>query len=219
MFGPQGRIYFLIIFFVLGSTTTISQYEEWQLSCQINFSDFSCFIIFHSEGSTGLRRGCFVLFCFSHTHGMWKFPGQELNLCYSSDPSHCSANAGSLTCCAIRDLQMKSFKRKSEYLYIRLSRFLHFIFACGLNLTKRNRNVIKHELNSFYPETYYPATSNNFNRMKHSHKWRSQQKISDSLQQSSSVEKLIPMYFSAMEKDPRPSFRIYSLNFACDYRP
>ena len=32
-----------------------------------------------------------------------EFLGQGLNLCYSSDPSHCS-NAGSLTNCATREL-------------------------------------------------------------------------------------------------------------------
>ena len=35
---------------------------------------------------------------------MWKFPGQGLNLCHSSDPRYCSDNAGSLTCCIARKL-------------------------------------------------------------------------------------------------------------------
>ena len=34
---------------------------------------------------------CFLFVCYVHTHGMQVFPGQELNLCHSSD------NAGSLT--------------------------------------------------------------------------------------------------------------------------
>ena len=29
--------------------------------------------------------------------GMWKFPGQKLNLCHSSNQSHSSSNGGSLT--------------------------------------------------------------------------------------------------------------------------
>ena len=36
--------------------------------------------------------------------GMWKFPGQGLNPCHSSDLSRCSGNAGSLTCRATREL-------------------------------------------------------------------------------------------------------------------
>ena len=31
------------------------------------------------------------------TQGVWTFPGQGLNPCHSSDPSHCSDNARSLT--------------------------------------------------------------------------------------------------------------------------
>lgn len=39
---------------------------------------------------------------FGHTHGMRKI-GQGLNWRYSSDPSHCSDTAGSLTCCSTRN--------------------------------------------------------------------------------------------------------------------
>ena len=41
----------------------------------------------------------FILFCIvfiGYARGRWKFPGQGLNLCHSSDPSHCS----DLTCCS-----------------------------------------------------------------------------------------------------------------------
>ena len=34
---------------------------------------------------------------FGLAQGMWKFPGQRLNLRHSSDPSHSSDNAKSLT--------------------------------------------------------------------------------------------------------------------------
>ena len=37
-----------------------------------------------------------IQFFFGCTHGLWKFPGQELNWHHSSD------NTGSLTCCATR---------------------------------------------------------------------------------------------------------------------
>ena len=35
---------------------------------------------------------------------MWKFPGQGLNPHHSSNPSHGSGNAGSLTHCTTREL-------------------------------------------------------------------------------------------------------------------
>ena len=38
------------------------------------------------------------------TYGMWKFLGQELNSSHSSDPSHCSDSAGSLTHCTTREI-------------------------------------------------------------------------------------------------------------------
>ena len=57
------------------------------------------------------------LFCFSGcAHSIWKFPGQGLNLCYSSNPSCCSASARSLTHCAIVELQKTVFKRSKGYL-------------------------------------------------------------------------------------------------------
>ena len=52
----------------------------------------------------------FICFFFSffwgggHSHGIWKFLGQGSNLSHSSDPSPCSDNTGSLTCCTTREL-------------------------------------------------------------------------------------------------------------------
>ena len=40
------------------------------------------------------------LFCFGHAYGTWKFQGS--NPCHSSDPSHFSDNARSLTYCFFR---------------------------------------------------------------------------------------------------------------------
>ena len=39
------------------------------------------------------------LFCYvlGHARGLWKFPGQGLNPCHSSDPNHSSDHTGSLT--------------------------------------------------------------------------------------------------------------------------
>ena len=44
-------------------------------------------------------------FFFCHTHGMWKFLGQGLNPCHSSDPSCCSDNVRSITRAATGELQ------------------------------------------------------------------------------------------------------------------
>ena len=70
-----------------------------------------------------MTRKCFFLFCglsfqflslkivfvflfFGYTCSMWKFPGQGQKLRHSSDLSHCSDNAGSLTYCATRELRV-----------------------------------------------------------------------------------------------------------------
>ena len=44
---------------------------------------------------------CFV---FGRAQGVWKNPGQRWNPCHSSDPSCCSDNTRSLTCCTTREL-------------------------------------------------------------------------------------------------------------------
>ena len=51
--------------------------------------------------------GFFALFCFffGHVLCMWKFLSQRSNLCYNSNPSHCSGNARSLTFCTTRERQ------------------------------------------------------------------------------------------------------------------
>ena len=48
-----------------------------------------------------LGRGC--------THSMWKFLGQEMNLCHSSNLSHHNDNIESLTDCATRELMKLYF--------------------------------------------------------------------------------------------------------------
>ena len=45
-----------------------------------------------------------TFFFFYHICSMWKFPGEGLNLCHSSDPSHCSVHARSLTHCTTGEL-------------------------------------------------------------------------------------------------------------------
>ena len=47
--------------------------------------------------------GLFLFFGFGHTHSICKLPGQDSNPYHSSDPSHCSKNARSLTHCPTRE--------------------------------------------------------------------------------------------------------------------
>ena len=53
-------------------------------------------------GRRGKGRDRSFCFCFGHACGMWKFLGQGSNP-HTRDPSRCSDNARSLTCCAIRE--------------------------------------------------------------------------------------------------------------------
>jgi len=50
-----------------------------------------------------------VTFFLGHVCGMWKFPGQGLNLCHSSDLSYSSDNTGSLTHLAIGEHLYSTF--------------------------------------------------------------------------------------------------------------
>ena len=59
--------------------------------------------------------GFFLSYCkifiylFGRAFGMCKFPGQGLNPCHRSDPSHSSDNTGLLTHCATRELLLPFF--------------------------------------------------------------------------------------------------------------
>ena len=50
-----------------------------------------------------------VLPFFCHTHSMWKFMDQGLNLCHYSNPSHCSDNTGTLIDHVTRELLTRVF--------------------------------------------------------------------------------------------------------------
>ena len=52
----------------------------------------------------------FFSFFFVYAYRIWKFPGQGLNPCHSSHPSHCTVNAGYLTYCATGELLESSLK-------------------------------------------------------------------------------------------------------------
>ena len=51
----------------------------------------------------------FIYFC--HAHSTWKFLGQGSNPCHSSDSSHRSDNAGSLTPCTTKELPFPLLNR------------------------------------------------------------------------------------------------------------
>ena len=60
-------------------------------------------------------------FCLSQS--IWKFPGQGWDPHHSSDPSLCSDNARSLTCCTTRELLLVPF------LYCLLDKFVISFFT------------------------------------------------------------------------------------------
>ena len=62
--------------------------------------------------------GCFLFVCFCHS--MWKFQGQGLNPCQSSDLSHTSDKAGFLT-------HWATMRTPMHYHFIVLLVLLHFI--------------------------------------------------------------------------------------------
>ena len=49
------------------------------------------------------------IFLYGHTCAMWNFLGQGSNLYHSSNPTHSSDNARSLTCCAPREFHYPHF--------------------------------------------------------------------------------------------------------------
>ena len=57
----------------------------------------------------------FFFFC-SHICGMWKSQGQASNPHHNSDPSHCSDNTGSLTCCPTRELLQTTLSLTPPYI-------------------------------------------------------------------------------------------------------
>ena len=64
----------------------------------------------YSGGQSKLSFSSYGFFLsFGWTYVTRKFPGQELNLHHSTDPSSCSVNVGSLTHCATRELMDLTF--------------------------------------------------------------------------------------------------------------
>ena len=78
-----------------------------------------CFLKIITEFSSHiLTELCFFLFVclfvFCHICDMWEFPGQGSNLCHSSNLSHCSDSARSLTGCTMRELYNSDFLNKTR---------------------------------------------------------------------------------------------------------
>ena len=68
---------------------------------------------------------CFPCFQPCCIHSIWKFLDQGLNPVHSSDPSCCSDNAESLTCCATRKLLPEGY-----FLFYLIKKvFLAFVFS------------------------------------------------------------------------------------------
>ena len=85
-----------------------------------------------------------MFFFFGHAWGRWKFPDQGWNPCHSSNPTHCSDNAGSLTCWATRELQQLIFYRNTYFmntLYITHTCIYTYIWK----LRQRNKHLQKNE--------------------------------------------------------------------------
>ena len=98
----------------------ISQIKH--LSAEINWG--SLYVIVHRLTWSNVNRlSFFFFFCFflAMPEGTWKFLGQVLNLCCSSD------NAGSLTCWATRELPEHTFFIIKTFLMypLPLMAFLH----------------------------------------------------------------------------------------------
>ena len=77
----------------------------------------------------------YFFFFFGCAHGIWTFPGQGSNLSHSSDPSHCSDSARSLTHCATRELQ--DFCILNQWLYTQL-------FYCWVSLVFSSLIWVRH---------------------------------------------------------------------------
>ena len=67
-------------------------------------------------------------FFFGHGHSMWKFPGQGSNPYHISDPSHCSDDTRSLTCCATRELLKYILSKYKCYGIQIISQKFFFVF-------------------------------------------------------------------------------------------
>ena len=67
-------------------------------------------------------------FFFGCVHSMWKFPGQGLNQCHSSDLSRCSDHARSLILCATRELLFTWYFKRFSWLEDSLPPSFSFFF-------------------------------------------------------------------------------------------
>ena len=67
-----------------------------------------CILLYHPLVCRILKKKKKTLYIFGQSHSIWKFLGQGSKPRHSNNPSYSSDNAGSLTCCAIREVQKNS---------------------------------------------------------------------------------------------------------------
>ena len=90
----------------------------------------------------------FFSFLFGHAQSMWKFWGQGLNLCHSSDSSHCSDNAWSLTAVPPEELpsKLKFYFQKYVFKENDVSCFYFTEYAICSRLKTHGGSIIKWEI-------------------------------------------------------------------------
>ena len=95
---------------------------------------FICFEVFSDFLFDFFFFSFFFFFC--HTHGIWKFPGQGLNLSCSCDLCHICSNAGSFTYCTGLRIRLTSTRDNTGSLthctHSRNSLFDFFIYPLVL---------------------------------------------------------------------------------------
>lgn len=88
------------------------------------------------EEKKSSKTPTFSLF-FGHPHNMYKFLGKGSNLHHSRNPSFCNDNAGSLSCCIVREpckntyLSLSVFGQNSSWLFLALGGAGEQILAKG----------------------------------------------------------------------------------------
>ena len=95
----------------------------------------------------------FFFFFFGCAHGTWKFPNHGMNPCHSNDPSCCSDNAESLTCCATREpiMDLDCLFATVKILELK-GQDLCIILLYAEDTSVKKNSVVKE---NFYLDTYF----------------------------------------------------------------
>ena len=105
-FSPDLHQHLLfVVFLMIAVLTGVRWYLHVLICISLMISDVEHLCVCLSAFPENcLFRSSVHSYFFNHAHSMWKFLGQGSNLCHRSNPSCCSGNAESLTCCATREL-------------------------------------------------------------------------------------------------------------------